>query len=324
MELDLKLSVVLPVYNGEQFLPACLESIRRNHRDGFEFIIVDDHSEDRTPHILEAAQAKMPDLTFIRNSVNSGVAKSRNVAHEAVRGRYLTYVDADDWYGPQHLEKLVASIERLGVDFLRTDHVRVEGDRRTLVRAPEERRGFAFPSHTAFGDIGKRSLVNYLFVWAGIYDLEKIDHGLLPYNEDLRTASDRPWLWRMYLETEQTATINLNTYFYRKTSNPTALTQAGNESTLHFMGASHEILDIVKSSGNREAIAKAVYSTCRIVNFHVEKRSRLSPALRQELYRGSSRLLAACPEDLLEQSITTFKPHQQILLRRIADLEPSA
>lgn len=308
------------MYNGEQFLPVCLESVRRNHEEGFEFIIIDDHSTDDTPRIIEAAQADMPYIKYIRNAVNSGVAKSRNIAHQEVRGRYLTYLDADDWYGPRHLNNLVAAIENLEVDFLRTDHVKIESGQRTVAKAWERRRGFAFPSASAFGSIGSRSILDYAYLWAGIYDLTKIDRELLPFNEGLRTAADRPWFWRLYLNTESTAVIGLNTYFYRREGNPNALTQAGNESTLHFMDASHDILDIVKQSENSDAIAKAVYSTCRIVNFHIENRARLSPDLRRRLYEGCGRLLGECPDEPLLQSIAVFKPHQRIMLRRLAEL----
>jgi len=314
------LSVIVPAYNAEPFLPTCLATIRANAADGIRFLVVDDHSSDETPRILEDAARTMPYLTVIRNARNEGVARSRNIAHREVDTRYLTYLDVDDWYAPGHLTRLAAAIEHLGVDFVRTDHVRVEGESRTVVRAPEERLWEPYAAAEGIGSAGVKSMVDYPFLWAGIYDVSRIDPALFSFDETLRTAADRPWFWRLHLGTATTARADLLGYFYRKTTSSTALTQAGNAHTLHFLPASERIADLLDGVDDPVLVGKAAYQAVRIVEFHVSRRERLSPELQKRLFAGSHHLLARYPADAVEVAIAEFDRPERVLLRRIAGM----
>ncbi|GAB3174591.1 glycosyltransferase family 2 protein [Myceligenerans halotolerans] len=315
------LSVIVPVYNAADFLPNCLATIRANRRDGFQFIIIDDHSDDETPEILGRAAEAMPWLTLLRNPENSGVAKSRNIALTHAEGRYLTYLDADDWYLPGHLGLLLDAHRSLGVDFVRTDHVRVNGMSRSVQRAPDGERDVVVHPTSQIGAPGSRSMVDYPFLWAGMYDRERIAPELFAFDESLRTAADRPWFWRLHLNTESTAVLDLKGYFYRKDVNPTALTQAGNRNTLHFLDAYAGIRDLAIGSGNTAYIDKAAYGACRIVSFHVSMRARLTPDLQSELFRRSSAFLNSFPADAIGHALRHFRMAERIVLKKILQME---
>ncbi|MFW7415403.1 glycosyltransferase family 2 protein [Demequina sp. SO4-18] len=310
-------SVIVPMYNAEDFLPTCLEVMRRNGGDGTQFIVVDDHSTDATPRILDDARAAMPGLTIVRNDANLGVARSRNIALDLADGRYLAYLDVDDWYGPGHLDGLVQAIQELEVDFVRTDHVRVDGYRRTLESAPEKRRGVPMEASTGIGRAGSNAMVDYPFLWAGIYDTERLPRDVFLFDESLRTAADRPWFWRLYMEAATTAVVDLHGYFYRKDHNPRALTQAGNAQTLHFLDASARIRDLVLPTGDPEWITKAAYAAARICTFHVARRARLSPALRAELFDRSATLLASYPTEAMDDAIRALSVSPRISARAL-------
>ena len=128
-----ELTVIVPVHNGQSTLQTALTSMRQNHADGIEYIVIDDHSTDDTPRIIEAALPAMPYVTFIRNPENFGVAKSRNIAFEQIQSRYISYFDADDWYLPGHLSRLLAAIKAYGTDMVRIDHVRSELGRHAVL-----------------------------------------------------------------------------------------------------------------------------------------------------------------------------------------------
>lgn len=315
------LSVIVPVYNAAAFLPNCLATIRSNHRDDFQFIVIDDHSTDATPLLLEQAAEQMPWLTLIRNPENYGVAKSRNVALEQAQGRYLTYLDADDWYHDGHLVETLEALQRLDVDFVRTDHVRVDAMKRSVQRAPTETRDVPVDPRSQIGLRGSRSMVDYPYLWAGMYDRERIAPELFTFDESLRTAADRPWFWRLHLNTESTAVVDLKGYFYRKDANPTALTQAGNASTLHFLDAYAGIRDLALGTGNQDYIEKAAYGACRIVAFHVSMRARLSHELQSELFHRSSAFLNSFPEDAIKAALKHFDLPTRIVLKKILRIE---
>lgn len=318
-----ELSIVVPVHNAAQFLPGCLATIRANHRDGYQFIIVDDHSTDATPQLIEQAAATMPWLTVLRNPENVGVARSRNLALDVAQGRYISYLDADDWYRVGHLDAILAAIRRLGVDFARTDHVLVNGLERTIVAAPEPIRDTALDPRQEIGRAGEVTMVDYPFLWAGIYDRERIAPELFVFDESLRTAADRPWFWRLHLNTDSTAVVGLNGYFYRKDANPAALTQAGNPNTLHFLDAYARIRDLAVATGVPQYVEKAAYGACRIVYFHLLKRERLAPELQSELYRRSARFLNSFPADALRPALAAMPLGQRLVLKRVLRLERS-
>lgn len=288
-----ELSVIVPLHDGERFLPSALATMRLNHREGIRFILIDDHSTDASPRLIEAALKSMPYITFLRNPENYGVARSRNIALEHADSRYLTYLDIDDWYRPGHLGALIDAIAELGTDMVRTDHVLSVGRARTLVPAPEAVRDRPLAARAGIGAPGPHTMVDYPYLWAGIYDLTRIDRSLFAFDERLRTAADRPWFWRMHLNTTDYAvTSDIAGYFYRKDANPNALTQGGSEKTLHFADAYDLILDMVFASGDAGHIAKAAYGAVRMTEFHLARRARLSAPLQSRLYARSAVLLS--------------------------------
>ncbi|WP_061961235.1 glycosyltransferase family 2 protein [Demequina flava] len=319
-----ELSIVVPLHNAERFVPTCLETIRRTIEPGFQFILIDDCSTDSTPELIADAQREIPSLTVLHNDVNIGVAASRNRAHEAVEGRYLTYFDADDWCSPQHFRGMLDAIKALNVDFVRTAHVKVTGLERRVVRVPNQTVDVPLPATSGIGAAGASSAVDYPFLWAGTYDLTRIDSSWLPFNENLRTAADRPWFWRLYMNATSTAALSQPSYFYRKTINSTALTQAGNPSTLHFTDAYDDVRELVLPTGNVEWIRKAVYATVRIVCFHIDKRERLTPELQRDLIGRSTRLLQQLPPEHLEYAVRRLPFARRMMVQRLLRAEVAA
>jgi glycosyltransferase involved in cell wall biosynthesis len=95
-------SVIMTVYNGEQYLSQAIDSIRLQSLTDFEFVIVDDGSQDRTPEILKGAQADSRIRVISKQRL--GRARALNVAWTCTRGAYIANIDADDLAGPSRLE----------------------------------------------------------------------------------------------------------------------------------------------------------------------------------------------------------------------------
>ena len=104
-------SVIMTVYNGEKFVEQAIESILRQSWPNFEFIIVDDGSEDSTQEILNRAEAGDPRIRVISYS-RIGRAKALNLAWRQSQGSYIANLDADDWAEPERLEKQIAFLRQ--------------------------------------------------------------------------------------------------------------------------------------------------------------------------------------------------------------------
>jgi succinoglycan biosynthesis protein ExoO len=100
-----EVSVILPAYNSEQYITKAIRSLLKQTYRNFEVIIVDDGSTDTTAKI--AANLADDRFKIIRKRRNRGVAAARNTALKIARGKWITLLDADDWYAPERLEKLL-------------------------------------------------------------------------------------------------------------------------------------------------------------------------------------------------------------------------
>lgn len=103
-----KISVIVPVYGVEQWLPACVESILAQTFADFELILVDDGSPDNCPALCDGYAAKDERVRVIHRE-NGGLSAARNTGLDAVAGEYICFVDSDDVIAPRYLELLLSA-----------------------------------------------------------------------------------------------------------------------------------------------------------------------------------------------------------------------
>lgn len=104
------ISVIVPAYNAVKYLESCLDSIASQTFEDFEAIIVDDGSTDSTPAIADAFGRLDERFTLIRQD-NGGVSKARNAGIDSARGKYITFVDADDALHPEALGAMYGALK---------------------------------------------------------------------------------------------------------------------------------------------------------------------------------------------------------------------
>ncbi|MEV4572360.1 glycosyltransferase family 2 protein [Nonomuraea jabiensis] len=312
------LSVVVPVLNGERYIADALSSLCRNARHDFEFIVVNDGSTDATGDIVADFTRELPGLTMLRNPAPVGLADARNTGLSAASGRYVTFMDADDWLAPGYLARLVEAIDGLGCDFVRADHVQVEGRKRVVHRAPMARRGVVLDPREAILPAGMRTMVDYPYAWAGIYRRSLRD--LLHFPGSLHTAEDRPWIWRLHREAATFAVVSMAGLFYRRLVSG-SLTQVGDERQLHFFDA----FDLVFKDLEPEFLPKAVRNFCALLAHHLEIADRFTPALRSRFEERGAHMVRALPAELVSESVARMSVERETTLRALVpDLPPSS
>ena len=112
-----RISVIVPAYNVEAYIPRCLQSLQAQTFGDWEAVVVDDGSSDRTPEILDGFAAKDARIRIIHQP-NAGVSAARNRALEAIRGEYCLIIDGDDFLHPQLMEICLHFAERDGSDLV--------------------------------------------------------------------------------------------------------------------------------------------------------------------------------------------------------------
>lgn len=106
-----KVSFIIPVYNCEQFLEACVASIRSVGLDHYEIILVDDGSQDRSSQICDALASEAQDIRCIHQE-NQGVSAARNCGLQLACGDYIVFVDADDSIEPLKLAGILRTVDK--------------------------------------------------------------------------------------------------------------------------------------------------------------------------------------------------------------------
>lgn len=110
-------SVIIPCYNAEKNLVQCMDSICRQTLDQIEIICIDDGSSDSTLELLQNYQEKDSRVRVIQQK-NAGAGAARNVGLDCAAGKYLSFLDADDFFEPDMLERAVAAAETWQADYI--------------------------------------------------------------------------------------------------------------------------------------------------------------------------------------------------------------
>ncbi|MFG3152770.1 glycosyltransferase family 2 protein [Streptomyces sp. NPDC048219] len=312
-----KLSVIVPFYNVRQYAPDTLRSLRANARDDFEFILVDDCSSDGTADLLARAEDELPGAVLVRHERNGGLATARNTGIDRARGEYLTFLDGDDWLAPGHYGRLVAAIEDLGCDFVRTDHVQCTARSRTVFRVPHGRRNVSLRPRDAILPAHRSTSVDYAYAWAGIYHRRLADRGLLHFTDGLRTAEDRPWIWKLHREAESFAVTGLLGVFYRR-GVASSLTQIGDVRQLDFVRAFDQVVaETATDADAGRLLPKAVRTYCAIIFHHLGSIERFEPAVARKLKTMSAAALRRMPQDALDEVLASMDAERATRLRRL-------
>jgi len=112
--MSLQFSVVIPCYNAEPWIRDTLDSVFAQTLPAHEVITIDDGSRDRTLETLEAIASSSPVPLRILHAANLGPAGARNVGIDAATGDWVAFLDADDWWKPEHLARIDTAVANSG------------------------------------------------------------------------------------------------------------------------------------------------------------------------------------------------------------------
>ena len=118
--MDELVSVIMPSYNTGEYIAASIESVLAQTYPNWELLIVDDCSTDSTIEVIRRYQD--PRIILLKNKTNSGAALSRNYGLREAKGRWIAFLDSDDTWEPEKLEKQLRFMQENGYAFTFTDY----------------------------------------------------------------------------------------------------------------------------------------------------------------------------------------------------------
>lgn len=133
-----KLSIIIPVYNAEKWLPSCVDSIIAATDDTAEILLVNDGSKDGSKKLIESYQDRYPNRVIAISKPNSGSGETRNLGLAKATGKYVTFIDSDDYVDRDYFEKFVDAIERTGADVVVGGYKRIVDGKKQFKVVPKD------------------------------------------------------------------------------------------------------------------------------------------------------------------------------------------
>ena len=211
------ISVILPVFNSEEFIRKAIESVLAQTFEDFELIIVNDGSTDSSKDIIDSFE---DDRIRLISQSNQGPGAARNNALRIAEGEYIMYLDSDDWFCPDALEVAYGEITKFGADFTFFKMINFDGERYYEndwfeLKTLQSFKNKAFKPSETPGSIFDLSVG----VCQKIYNrsfLERID---ARFPEGI-FFEDMPFFYYVFLKAERISIVNRHLYVRRKHTVP--------------------------------------------------------------------------------------------------------
>ena len=122
----MSVSIITPTFNSERFIAETILSVQAQTYQDWEMIIVDDCSTDRTAEIVASFQEKDSRIKYFYNTTNKGSAFSRNLALQKAKGKWIAFLDSDDLWHPEKLEKQIEFMTKNNFHFSYTNYCEID------------------------------------------------------------------------------------------------------------------------------------------------------------------------------------------------------
>lgn len=212
-----KLSIIIPAYNVEGFLPRCLDSIFSQDYADFEVLCVDDGSTDGTSRLLNRYAVEHPELRVLTQS-NQGMSTARNYGLREAKGEYVLFVDSDDWLCKGSLAKLAT--------YLGGEDVVCFNAKKYLEKTDEYKDNnlFSIDGVIKGWDYFNKvrlvpSEIHFVCIWQRAYRREFLEENNLSFVEGIRRAEDDLFTTMVMYYTQTLKVIDDYVYVYRVRDN---------------------------------------------------------------------------------------------------------
>lgn len=216
--MDIKISVVVPVYNVENYLEKCLRSIINQSYINWEAFLVVDGATDNSLEICKKIEKE--DSRFcVLTKENGGLASARNYALPFITGEYIAFVDSDDYLEQDYLQKLLQGAVKNGADISMCGYIYEDEEGNELYQINKRSRSYSrediikemyIPLNRSWGS----------FVWNKLYNTQIIKENNLSFNEELKVFEDILFNYQYlkFVKTGYFSSDSLYHYLKRNTS----------------------------------------------------------------------------------------------------------
>ena len=280
------ISVLFPVYNTRPYLPCALDSLMAQTMQDFELIAVDDGSTDGSGELLRDYAARFPQMRVFSQK-QSGNPTALNTGLQNATGRYLAFVDSDDWVAPNFLEHLLSTAEKTGADLVQCGYACVYPDRQILRQSRWACRrtgnGVSLKECPQLFFLDNTNC-NKLFLHSMVkrYDIS--------FDPELKMAADLPFFFETLLAAERIVITDPVLYFYRQ-NRIGQTTSHANQNCFCVFRAFEDVREFIDRNGFDFIRPHLLHSKLSLFAYMYEK---LVPELRKEFFRRMNEDFRTC------------------------------
>ena len=209
-------SIVVPVYNAEKTIRKCVDSILSQEYIDFELLLIDDGSSDLSGKICDG-YAKEDSRVRVIHKENTGVSASRNLAIERAKGKYLQFVDSDDWVSRDATRSFVECAEKYGCDMVVSDFYRVVDGRMSQKGNIPEHGVFSLEEYAAYM---MKSPADFYYgvLWNKLYRRDIVMENRIRMNPSIKWCEDFMFNLEYLRHSHVFYSIHSPLYYYVRTS----------------------------------------------------------------------------------------------------------
>lgn len=216
--MDEKVSIIVPVYNGERFVKSCVECLLAQTYESIEIIIINDGSTDRTKSILE--NLDHPQLVVVHQE-NKGVSEARNKGLALATGKYICFIDCDDQVSPIYCETLVQGMKKNGLAIGGYEVVKKNKKKQFLPTKEVQPIEKALISSLNYQQVNTA-------LWNKMFLLKLIKKNSLQFDSKITIGEDLLFLFTYAKFVETTALFSEILYVYYENENGAMMSRGGN------------------------------------------------------------------------------------------------
>lgn len=207
-----RLSIIVPFYNVEPYIEECIRSLYAQDIpwEEYEVICVDDCSPDDCQNIIEKLQTEFPTLKLVCHEKNKKLGGARNTGLKVARGKYVWFVDSDDYIYPNVLRLLLETAENNVLDILQFDHVRGKERVNKEIKLGEIKNGEVY----LFKDQKSDWFYKIGGAWKQLFSCAFLEKTKMQYIEGAM-YEDTDYLLNAFLLAEKVQHISITAYHYR-------------------------------------------------------------------------------------------------------------
>lgn len=209
----MKVSIIIPVYKVEKFLPRCIESVLRQSYSNLEILLINDGSPDRSAEICDQ-YAEIDSRIRVIHKRNEGVSATRNRGIKEASGDYIFFLDSDDFLSNNAISILIEVAKRTDADIVISNYARIDEKNMISKNNP-------FPASKEIPDFQHdiQERLNFYFyygveVWNRLYKTKVVKENQVFFDKGVYYAEDCLFNMKLFANKPKIAIVNEYTYYY--------------------------------------------------------------------------------------------------------------